>query len=519
MTDSREKTLVARRHPDYTEMYEHWCFLESTFKGGRQWFDTNIFKYHKEGQDEFASRKKRAYRFNHTKEIVELVNKYVFRGDISRIDDAPESVQKFWKSSAKRGWPIEELLPSFSRWASVYGRIWVVVDASTAKNADGSKVETKEDMKKVDYRNYAYFIKPQDFLDCGWDDNGNMLWALVRESYRDDSDPFGDHKNKTRYRLWTQDGYNVYKPSIGDDHENFELSIDDSGVTNLGMVPIIPLDDMTSSEEFTSPSLIADIAYLDRAVANYLSNLDAIIQDQTFSQLAMPAQSQVFDAVDGDDEEGEDAQVRKKMIEMGTKRVFLYDAEGGKGSAPFYLSPDPKQAELLITAIKQIINEIYHSVGVAGERTKQDNSAGIDNSSGVAKAYDFERVNSLLSNKGRALERFENKMCELVLAWNEDTHVEGKKYVKYPESYDARTFVDELNISERLEAITAPIELKKHQLKRGVEKLYPHMSEKVKKDLNSAIDNMDDMLDALKSNGPLGNDNALPNEQNQGDAE
>ncbi len=27
MTDSRENTLVARRHPDYSEMYEHWCFL------------------------------------------------------------------------------------------------------------------------------------------------------------------------------------------------------------------------------------------------------------------------------------------------------------------------------------------------------------------------------------------------------------------------------------------------------------------------------------------------------------
>jgi hypothetical protein len=40
-----------------------------------------------------------------------------------------------------------------------------------------------------------------------------------------------------------------------------------------------------------STPLIADIAYLDRAAANYLSNLDAIIQDQTFSQLVIPAEA------------------------------------------------------------------------------------------------------------------------------------------------------------------------------------------------------------------------------------
>ncbi len=29
---------------------------------------------------------------------------------------------------------------------------------------------------------------------------------------------------------------------------------------------------------------------------------------------------------------------------------------------------------MIITTIQTVINEIYHSVGVAGERTKQDNA-------------------------------------------------------------------------------------------------------------------------------------------------
>jgi hypothetical protein len=51
--------------------------------------------------------------------------------------------------------------------------------------------------------------------------------------------------------------------------------------------------------------------------------------------------------------------------------------------------------------VNKIIGEIYHSVGMAGERTKQDNAMGIDNSSGVAKAYDFERMNAMLATKAQ----------------------------------------------------------------------------------------------------------------------
>jgi hypothetical protein len=88
--------------------------------------------------------------------------------------------------------------------------------------------------------------------------------------------------------------------------------LEDTGEHGLGMVPVFPVDCMGQSESpYFSPSLIDDIAYLDRAVANYLSNLDAIIQDQTFSQLAIPVQS----LLPGDENHG-------KVLELGTKRVL-----------------------------------------------------------------------------------------------------------------------------------------------------------------------------------------------------
>src|SRR5690606_18711651 len=101
------------------------------------------------------------------------------------------------------------------------------------------------------------------------------------------------------------------------------------GEHKLGRVPAVPVDHIVSDNPYWAMSLVDDIAYLDRAVANYLSNLDAIIQDQSFSQLVMPAQA----LTPGDDS-------NNKLIELGTKRIFTYD--GAAGGKPEYISPDPK---------------------------------------------------------------------------------------------------------------------------------------------------------------------------------
>lgn len=476
--------LINRRHPDYDKLIGHWEFLNATYEGGRAWFDTNIFRYHKEGEKEYAARVGRAYRFNHSREIVDLVNKYLFRGEIHRNrEDASPALIKFWKAATRSGVDIDSYMRHIAKLSSTYGRIWVVVDS--INRGEG------ESVRDADVQVYSYEVAPQDMLDMSFDDEGNLNWVLIRESIRDDKDPFSSSGDVSyRYRLWTTSSwYLIEEDTTASDSGEETYKIASSGDHELGIVPVFCIDHMISESRYSSPSLIGDIAYLDRACANYLSNLDAIIQDQTFSQLAMPAQG-LLPGQDG----------HSALIEAGTKRIFTYDGEAGN---PFYLSPDPKQAELIITSIKQIINEIYHSVGVAGERTKQDNSMGIDNSSGVAKAYDFERVNSLLVSKAAALQRAENKLIELVLRWNgidEFDAEESVPLVVYPISFDTRSLYDELDISAQIEAITAPIELKRYQLQQVVSKLYPFMAEKDRKELADAISEMDESMTKLVNN-------------------
>lgn len=454
--------FLKRRHPEYADKLPHWKFCEATYEGGRAWFAKNVFRYIKEGDKEYNDRVARAYRFNHTREVVQLVQKYLFKGTISRKDDAAEIHQDFWKSCTRAGLTIDQFMDLVSSATSTLGRVAVFVDSTKTDDA-----ASKADEKASGARVYAYFVKPQNILDMGFDqDDGELTWILVAETYRDDVDPItSSGAVKVRFRLWTRENWTLFelKDAKGG---NPKVEILGTGPVAIGRVPCFFADHILGENLYTAPSLIDDIAYLDRAGANYLSNLDAIIQDQTFSQLAMPAQN----VLPG-------TEAHNQLVDMGTKRVFLYDGESG--GKPEYLSPDPKQAQLIISVVNKIIAEIYNTAGASGERTKEDNAVGIDNSSGVAKAYDFDKLNSLLTSKARSLEESERKMVELVSLWHGETPPEGRQ-VLYPETFDVRSLFDEFTVAERLSLVDAPKTVRSEQMKQIIEKLFPSVASAIK---------------------------------------
>lgn len=460
--DQKEiRTLIARRHPQYEENHKHWCFLEQTYDGGRDWFKDNIFRYMKEGDKEYQDRISRAYRFNHTREVVDLTTKYLFKQTIVRNEeDAKDVLKEFWLSCTRNGISIKEFSRQIGKQTSIYGRIGIVVDRTTAEGV----IVSQADEKKAGIKTYAYIVPPEQILDYSYDDQGHLNWILLVEQHRDDKDPLKSSGKVTmRYRLWTKDSWYLIEEDVKKARgaKTYTMTTGEHG---LGSVPVILADHIISDDLYVSPAMIDDIAYLDRAVANYLSNLDAVIQDQTFSQLAMPSQG----IAPGDDNNA-------KMIEIGTKRIFTYD--GGDGnSKPFFLSPDVKQSGLLLEVINKIINEIYHTVGLAGERTKQDNALGIDNSSGVAKAYDFERVNALLVAKANSLEFVENRIADLVLKWSGiERSLTDEKLVTYPENFDTRGLYDEFDIAARLMLVEAPDGIRREQMMSVLDKLFPQL--------------------------------------------
>lgn len=504
MTDESNKLnkLVKRRHPDYADNVEHWAFLDSCYKGGRTWIRSNIHRYFKEGNTEHEARIERAYRFNHTKEVVDLVDKYLFRAKIVRQKDAPDYLLKFWKDPTGNGKDMDSFSKQMSRRTSVLGRNWIVID-NNASEVDGKL--TKAAVKAKDVKVYAYLVGPEDVLDMSYDKFNRLNWILIRETSRDDSNPLIDSfSTVNQYRLWTKNAWLLLE-EVADSEDPSKTKVIErgSGEHKLGMVPVVSVDHIVNDQKWSSPAMISDIGYLDKAVANYLSNLDAIIQDQTFSQLAMPAQGLLPGDLDHD-----------KVLKAGTKRIFTFDGEAG--GAPFYLNPDVKQAQIIMDVVVRIIGEIYHSIGMAGERTKQDNAIGIDNSSGVAKAYDFERINAMLAAKANALDMAEREISRVVAKWHGED-IEGEDYIKYPEDFDTRGVFDELEMANSLLLIDAPVELRRAQMEMLVNKIFPRMAKEDKKkiidDVKGWPENSFNMNEVRKSEESLANRESIGNKR------
>jgi hypothetical protein len=475
--------LVDRRHPEYGDTLEHWEFLESCYRGGRAWIEKNIFTYHKEGKKEFKKRKERAYRFPHSKEVISLVNKYVFKGSIERRDEKklPAHIKEFWGASTLMKRPIVDLMETISLWTSTFGRIWIVVDNNVPEG-----VRSQADLKAAGGRTYAYFIKPQQAYDFAYDEDGELEWFLNGFFSRDDSDPLNSSGAvEEQFRLWTKTFTAVIKVS-GKGRERKAELVGDPQEHNLGLVPVFPADHLSTEDLYKAAGLIEDVAYMDRAVANYLSNLDVIIQDQTFSQLAIPYQGLL--PSEGANDDDPDNEEMNAIQQMGTKRVFAYNGEGGV--APTFISPDVKQAGMIVSTVTKIVGEIYHSIGMAGERTKEDNAAGIDNSSGVAKAYDFEKLNAMLAAKARALQNVEKNLVRLVNAWNRDVRElqDTEDYVTYPQTFDVRNLADELDNAQRLAVLNGPKKLRQAQMIRTAKKMFPQATVE---ELKSIVDDIE----------------------------
>lgn len=528
--------FTGRHHPDYLGLLAHWRFIEQTYNGGRKWFDENIHKYSREGDNEHKDRIQRAYRFNHTREIVDLVTKYVFKGEINRSEDAPEELKTFWKRATRDGQDVTSLFRQLSRGTSLYGQPAIVID-STAKTAEEGGPVSMADQEKSGARVYGYMVPPQDILNMSFDEHGELNWILYRETVRDDETFFSDFVSYEAYRLWTREqsfrfkvrkqtdeelretakaavaagagNLATFKPSaeIGVQPKEVQIAELDQIVDhNLGMVPVILAADRDSDSPYSAPALVDDIAYLDRANANYLSNLDEIIQDQTFSVLTIPAQSLTY---------GDQDSTYSRIVELGTKRIFAYDAEGGAG--PTFISPDPSQAQIILAVITKIITEIYHSVGMAGERTKMDNAAGIDNSSGVAKAYDFDRMNTMLKAKADRLAWVENRAAQIVMAWHGKALPETvQEPVQYPDEFDTRNLYDEFDVANRLTLLDAPESLRRHQVERLIDKLFPNITRDLKAKIQKELEDWpkDEEVELTNSKEGL-KDRTVPKDQNK----
>lgn len=472
-------SLISRRHPHYDELLGEWELFYHSYLNKRAYVDLNLFRFHKEGDREYAARLERAYRENHSKRIVDLINAYLFKEGVTRKTD--NARLKKWISNVNgAGRPLNKFMKLASQWSSVMGRIYIVVDKKSLP--EDEKTGTMMDNLNPKAMPYLYCVMPQDMLDIAFDDAGRVKWCLVREVYRDDDDPFDAAEDESeRYRLWTGGEWFLY------DAEGKEIGY---GETGLPGPPVVILDN-EEIDQYSGQSMLGDIAYLDRAIFNNWSRLDAIVCDQTFSQLIFPIEGLPPEIV-------EDRQLREKFLTLATNRILLYSAMAQ--TPPQWISPDASQAAFILDMTLKLTKQLYAKVGMQAETAEE-----VKTQSGVAKAYDFDKLNSLLAAKADNLEQAEISIIELVKQWMGDTGATIE--IDYPDEFDVRGLMDEIALAESLSVLAISQTFLKEIEKQIAAKALPKAGDDTMKKIFEEIDQKpEDIMGTMTNIGLRGKD-------------
>lgn len=453
---------ASESYPEYYKLAGDWQFFLDTYESSvSDYVDKYLIRNSREGEDEFNSRKELAYRENHCKQIVNLFNSYLFKDKPSRITNN-SNAEKYWKEFEQdvdgHGTNIDAFMRVVDKYSSVLGRVYIVMDRKL-----DPELQTGTHKDNLISQHYMYMVKPSDVLKVAFDEYGNVKWAVIREIYFDDDNPFDTDTmtQKIRYRLWTTTEWYLFYDDAERPNEN--------GSHGVGVCPVFPFDNAVKNDRYDGLSLINEAAYIDKSIFNNISRLNTIIDDQTFSQLVMPVEAFVF--------QDEDAQ--EDVLTLSSKRVLMFSSAGGKMAKPDYISPDASQAKLVLDVIKQQISQLYNSLGLQSE------TSDTSGESGSAKEYDYSRLNSYLTSKAERLEELERKIVLALSSWM-DTELEVE--IIYPENFDVKTLSSEILHAQELSLLKISDTFQKELYKRIVEKALPKASEETMRAINKEIE-------------------------------
>lgn len=435
-----------RTHPLYRKYIEEWKFYAETAEGGMDYYDNdeNLFTHRLEGQaGDYEDRLKRVYYLNYSSLVCAIYADYIFREVVRRV---PDPYLDGWRLSVDgKGTDIDTFMNHVSYLSSVYGQCHIIVDSPHVDDVDVPLHVYKSNKERYDP--YAVIVVPEDLRDWSLDEFGNYNWVLIRNRGYDDSNPNAIRQDDTTYRLIGRDKWELY------DKNGRKIR---GGDNPLGQVYMTTCYNSDTNMDIIGDSLIKDISRINRIIYNWCSNIDEMIERQTFSQLVMPEDpnAELHEANEGGD----------PLMAVGTSQIFTFPATAGH--PPAFISPDRQQIDAIWKMIQQHVDKIYE---LAGLGTVGSQSKFLSQRSGISQAYQFLSINSSLARKAKKLETTENAIERFVLEWQDAD--EPEELVEYPSQFDTLSLTETMDSTFKIVAqnfsTTLNIELLKALAKKA----------------------------------------------------
>lgn len=464
---ARKVDLAKRLNPLYSQYLPKWNFYLESVKGGQDYTtsEENLFTHRLESViDDYEDRKSRAYYLNYCAAVPVIYADYIFKEPVSRPAD--NKLMEFRQDVDGKGTPIEAFMRKVSILASIFGHIHIVVDTPVATN-----VVTKAQAQEQNIRPYATLVYPMQVKDWSMDSSGKLNWVLIEEKSYEDADPLIERIDVTNYKIIYRDRWELY------DKDSNKIG---GGPNPLGEVFMTTCYNKDIDLDMIGESILCDIAYINRAIFNWCSNIDEMIERQTFSQLTCPD--------DGSLSERDESTNPLKKI--GTSTIFTFPSD--TGHPPAFISPDTSQISVIWTMIGQHVQEIWRLAGLKGN----EDGFAMSQRSGVSMQMAFLDINSALAAKATSLEVAENDLTRLAARWSSQNETPAK--VNYPTNFDVLTLTESITTTFQLVDRNISVVLNKQLMKQLVRKALPLIDEELKVEIEGEIDASDGNFQSLQ---------------------
>lgn len=403
------------QHPDYDNNQNRWEFYLRSYMGGEDYQDGSyLTPYLNESSDEYSRRIRLTPLDNHCRNIVHIYTSFLWRTPPTRQYNAlsnNQALDSFINDADLDGQTFDSFMKQAQIWASVYGHVWLMIDKPQ------SNAGTRAEELEQGIRPYVTLFTPENVFDWKWERMPSGRFELVYLKVRESIDRKDATTTISHFRIWRKD---IIEHWIEDGETDSKI---DEMPNPLGRIPAVFLPANRSVVRGVGISDLSDVAYMQRAIYQELSEIEQLIRISNHPSLV---------------------------------KTYDTDASAGAGSVinmpedidgnlkPYLLQPSGQNIDAIRESIKdkvEAINRMAHMGAVRGTEAITQ--------SGVAMQTEFQMLNAKLNEKARLLELAEEQLWSIFCQWQ---NVNPDVEVYYPDSFDLRDYDKELQFLQQAKA-------------------------------------------------------------------
>ena len=399
------------KHPLYEHYLKSWNYYSASYKGGEDYRHHSLkmlreylFEHDAPG-NQYNNRLDYTALDNLTKLTIDTYRSFLFRSTPVRTFGYLQGntlVERFLYDVDFEGKDLDDFMKEANDMAMVYGQVWILV---TKGFQDG--VITLEQEIENDIRPYAKIFTPENVCDWEYQRMPNGAEKLIYVKTKEFVSP-----TVTRFIEWTPAEIRTFEVLYDSNGEEKTVTMTELQVNAIGEVPFVQLKANPSQYKGIGMSDIADVAKIQQAMFNLLSEAEQGIRISNHPTLV---KTQDVNAT------------------AGAGAVINIDNNTEPSLRPYLIEPNGTNIDSIVAMLEQHIQAFLRMTHLGAIMAAR----GLSIKSGIALSTEFEMLNTRLADKSAKLEQAEYNMWKLFHKWT-NLQMDDEFNVLYKKTFDLR---------------------------------------------------------------------------------